>query len=233
MFRRFRAKIRVYGNRRHGCSFKATINFLIWNNVELVGLQNCNLGFWKFRKLKTIKIFDNCFLFQNFNPQNHNFQKTGQHVRGKWLINMCTKFQVNIFKKWLRYDIKHVNNRHFHVISGLYHNFPNFIFWPILMLQKVFYGHFSRFLRKSDLKTCIAALSYEIFCLTFFTWWPDMTLTSIMVIKHSKWYLQMSETLSMPISWLCLCLTSQFCSPMSPSPKCRTFWLWPDLWRHS
>ena len=66
-----------------------------------------------------------------------------------------------------------------------------------------------------------------------FTWWPDMTLTSIMVIKHSKWYLQMSETLSMPISWLCLCLTSQFCSPMSPSPKCRTFWLWPDLWRHS
>ena len=71
------------------------------------------------------------------------------------------------------------------------------------------------------------------FCLTFFTWWPDMTLTSIMVIKHSKWYLQMSETLSMPISWLCLCLTSQFCSPMSPSPICRTFWLWPDLWRHS
>ena len=73
----------------------------------------------------------------------------------------------------------------------------------------------------------------RFFCLTFFTWWPDMTLTSIMVMKHSKWYLQMSETLSMPISWLCLCLTSQFCSPMSPSPKCRTFWLWPDLWRHS
>ena len=46
-----------------------------------------------------------------------------------------------------------------------------------------------------------------------------MTLTSIMVMKHSKWYLQMSETLSMPISWLCLCLTSQFCSPMSPSPE--------------
>ena len=37
-----------------------------------------------------------------------------------------------------------------------------------------------------------------------------MTLTSIMVMKHSKWYLQMSETLSMPISWLCLCLTSHF-----------------------
>ena len=44
MFRRFRPKIRVYGNRRHGCSFKATINFLIWNDVELVVLQNWYLG---------------------------------------------------------------------------------------------------------------------------------------------------------------------------------------------
>ena len=70
----------------------------------------------------------------------------------------------------------------------------------------------------------------RIFCWTFFTWWPEMTFTFIMVTKHSKWYLQMSETLSMPISWLCLCLTSQFCSPMSPSPKNRTFSLWPDLW---
>ena len=120
----------------------------------------------------------------------------------------------------------------FYVISGLYRDFPNFIFWPILTLPKVFQGHFSRSVRKSGLKTCIAPLNHEIFCLTFFTWWPEMTLTSIMVTKHSKWYLQMSETLSMPISWLCLCLTSQFCSPMSPSPKCRTYWLWPDLWRH-
>ena len=99
MFRRFRAKIRVYGNRRHGCSFKATINFLIWNDVELVGLQNCYLRFWKFWKfLKISKIFDNFFLFQNFPPQNQNFQKTGQYVRAQWLMNMCTKFQVDIFK---------------------------------------------------------------------------------------------------------------------------------------
>ena len=33
----------------------------------------------------------------------------------------------------------------------------------------------------------------KFFCLTFFTWWPDMTLTSIMIIKYSKWCLQMSE----------------------------------------
>ena len=82
-------------------------------------------------------------------------------------------------------------------------------------------------------KTCIAPLNHGLFCLTLFylVTWDDPEL--YYGTKHSKWYLQMSETLSTPISWLCLCLTSQFCSPMSPSPKCQTFWLWPDLWRHS
>ena len=61
-----------------------------------------------------------------------------------------------------------------HVFSGLDRAFPNFVFWPILTLQKVFLGHFSRSLRKSKLKTCIAALNHEFFCLTFFTWWPEM-----------------------------------------------------------
>ena len=91
---------------------------------------------------------------------------------------------------------------------------------------------FPRSLRKSDLKTCIAVLYPDFFCLTFFTWWPEMTLTCIMVTKHKKWYLQMSVTLFMPIHWLCLRLTSKFYSPMSPSPKSRKFLLWPDLWRH-
>ena len=54
----------------------------------------------------------------------------------------------------------------FHVISGLYRAFQ--IFLPILTLQKVFYGIFSRSLRKSDLKTCIAALNHDFF--SFFTW---------------------------------------------------------------
>ena len=31
-------------------------------------------------------------------------------------------------QKWLRYDIKHVKTVTFHVISGLYRDFPNFIF---------------------------------------------------------------------------------------------------------
>ena len=47
----------------------------------------------------------------------------------------------------------------FHVISGLYRDFTNFIFRPILTFQIVFEGHFSRSLRKLNLKTCIAALN--------------------------------------------------------------------------
>ena len=39
---------------------------------------------------------------------------------------------------------------------------------------------------------CSAYIS--IFCFTFFTRWPEMTLTCIMVTKHWYWYLQMSET---------------------------------------
>ena len=103
MFSRFRLKIRVYGHRRHECSFKATINCLTWNDGEFVGLQNCSrisdLGFSKFWNFETIsKFFNIFFFFQDFPPQNQNFQKAVQHVRGQWLMNMCTKFQVDVFK---------------------------------------------------------------------------------------------------------------------------------------
>ena len=88
MFRRFRAKIRVYGNRRHGCSFKATINFLIWNDVELVGLQNCYLGLWKFWKFLKISKFSTIFSFSNFPPQNQFFFKKPDNMlegNGWWI----------------------------------------------------------------------------------------------------------------------------------------------------
>ena len=52
--------------------------------------------FWKFSKIS--EIFNIFFSFQNFPPQNQNFQKTVLYVRGKWLINMYTKFQVDIFE---------------------------------------------------------------------------------------------------------------------------------------
>ena len=136
-------------------------------------------------------------------------------------------------EKWLRYDIKHVKNRHLSRHFGTLPWFSEFYFLTDFDASKSVLGSFFAFFAKIWPKNMYRSSKSRFFLLTFFTWWPDMTLTSIMVMKHSKWYLQMSETLSMPISWLCLCLTSQFCSPMSPSPKCRTFWLWPDLWRHS
>ena len=149
------------------------------------------------------------------------------------MADYMRKISSRYLQQWLRYDIKHVKNRHFSRHFGTLPIFSESYFFTDFDTSMSVLGSFSRSLRKSYLKTCIAPLNHEIFCLTFFTWWLEMTLTSIMVTKHSKWYLQISETLSMPISWLYLCLTSQFCSPMSPSPKYRTFWLWPDLWRHS
>ena len=60
---------------------------------------------------------------------------------------------------------------------------------PIMVLWYYFSGHLLWYygsLRKSDVKTCITALNPEIFYLTFFTWWPEMILTYIMVTKHRK-----------------------------------------------
>ena len=228
MFRRFRPKLRVYENRRHGCSFKATINFLIWNDVDLVGLQNCYLGFWKFWKfLKSFKIFNIFFLFQNFPPQNQNFQKKSYNMlegNGWWICPQNFKWiSSKMAEIWWKTCKKNRHfSRHFGTLPWLS---ECYFLTDFDAFKGVLGSFFAFFLRKSDLKTCIAAVNHEKKnCLTFFTWWPEMTLTSIMVAKHSKWYLQMSEKLSMPISWLCSCLTSQFCSPMSPSPNVEHFY---------
>ena len=97
-------------------------------------------------------------------------------------------------QKWLRYDGKRVKTGTFHVISGLPW-FSEFHFLTDFDASKSVLGSFFAFFAKIWPKTCTAALNHDFFCLTFFTWWPEMTLTSIMVAKHSKWYLQMSETL--------------------------------------
>ena len=96
MFRRFRQKIRVYENRRHGCSFKATINFLIWNDVELVGLQNCYLGFWNFLKFPKFSTF--CFFFKIFPLKIKIFKKPYYMLEGNgWWI--CTQNLKSITSK--------------------------------------------------------------------------------------------------------------------------------------
>ena len=141
------------------------------------------------------------------------------------------KISSRCLKKWLRYNIKHVKNRHFSHHFGTLPWFYEFCFLTDFDASKSVLGSFFAFFAKIWPNNMYRS-SKSRFFFTFFTWWPEMTLTCIMVTKHRKWYLQMSVTLSMPIHWLCLRLTSKFYSPMSPSPKSRKFWLWPDLWRH-
>ena len=143
------------------------------------------------------------------------------------------KISSRYLQKWLRYSIKHVKNRRFSRHFGTLPWFSEFCFLTDFDASKSVLGSFFAFFAKIWPKNMYrSSKSRFFFCLTFFTWWPEMTLTCIMVTKHRKWYLQMSVTLSMPIHWLCLRLTQKFYSPMSPSPKSRKFWLWPDLWRH-
>ena len=130
MFRRFRPKIRVYGNRRHGCRFKATINFLIWNDGELVVLQNCYLGFWKFWKFSKIsKIFNNFFSFSKFSPSKSTFSKNRNICQRAMTDKYVHKISSRYLQKWLRYDIKHVRNRHFSHHSGTLPWFSEFYFF--------------------------------------------------------------------------------------------------------
>ena len=66
----------------------------------------------------------------------------------------------------------------FHVISRLYRDFPNFVFWPILTLQKVFRVIFRVLCEITDRKTCIAALNHEFYLFDLFhlVTWDDLDL---------------------------------------------------------
>ena len=110
-------------------------------------------------------MFNNSFLFQNFPLKIFFLKKNVKCVRGQGLMNICTKFQVGTYlQKWLRYDIKHVKNRHF----GTLPRFSEFYFFTDFDASKSVLGSFSRSLRESDLKTCIAALTHEFFA------WPSL-----------------------------------------------------------
>ena len=143
------------------------------------------------------------------------------------------KISSRYLQKWLRYNIKHVKNRHFSRHFGTLPWFSEFYFLTDFDASKSVLGSFFAFFAKIWPKNMYRSFKSR----NYFVWpfslgdlrWPWPVLWSQ---KHRKWYLQMSVTLSMPIHWLCLRLASKFYSPMSPSPKSRKFWLWPDLWRH-
>ena len=190
MFRRFRAKIRVYGNRRHGCSFKATINFLIWNDVVLVGLQNCYLGFSKFWKfLKIFKIFNNFFSFSKFPPSKSKFSKNRSICSRAMADEYVYKISSRYLQKWLRYDIKHVKNRHFSRHFGTLPWFSEFYFLTDFDASKSVLGSFFAFFAKIWPKNMYRSSKSRI----FFAWpflpgdltWPWPLLWSWSTVKDA------------------------------------------------
>ena len=151
------------------------------------------------------------------------------------LNSNADKFMYKIWnpylQKWLSFDIKHVKNRHFsrHFVTAMI--ILILFFDQYWRFKKCFRVIFRAFLAKTWLQTYVPGLHPEFFWLDLFylVTWDDLDL----YYGHkAQVTIQMPETLSMPIHWLCLRLTSKFCSPMSQSPKCLTFQLLPDLWRH-
>ena len=135
-------------------------------------------NFENFENFKNIHFL----FFSNIFPSKSKFSTTKnvKYVRGQCQINMWHVYTISslYLQKWLRYDIKHVKNRRVSPFSRLYRDFPNFVFWPTLTFQKVLQGHFSRSLRKFDLKTCIAALNSDFFLFDLFylVTWDDLDL---------------------------------------------------------
>ena len=90
---------------------------------------------------------------------------------------MVRKFASRYLDKWLIYYIKHVKNRHFDVISGLYRDFPNCIFLTDFYASKSVLGSFFAFFVKTDLKTCITALNPDFLdCLFYLVTWDNLAL---------------------------------------------------------
>ena len=126
------------------------------------------------RILKNLKIpqnfqnFRQFFFFLKISPLKIKiFKKTGQHVRGQWLINMCTKFQVDIFKNGWDMTENMSKTGTFHVISGLYRDFPNYIFLTGFDASKGVLGSFFAFFAKIWPKNMYRSSKSRIFF-----YWP-------------------------------------------------------------
>ena len=68
-------------------------------------------------------------------------------------------------------------------------------------------------------RTCIAGLYPETFGLTFFTCWPEMTLTYYGQKAQEMILTNVRDTLSTPIPWLRLRLTSKFAHANVTKPE--------------
>ena len=133
---------------------------------------------------KNIKIV----YFRNIFPLKQNFHKSMQYVRWQWLMNMCIKFQVDV-KKWLRYDIKHVENNQICPFSL-------FLFLTDFDFSKSVFGAFLCSLRKVDLTTCIVVPYHNFF--RGVDLFYRMTLTCIMFKLNAKNCLRWSQRTYIP-----------------------------------
>ena len=163
MFRRFWPTKWVYGNGRHWCSFKGTINWLIWNDVELVGLQNCYLGsskFWKFTKKCPFFFFSRQF------PPKLKFSKNRNICQRVMSHEYVYKISSLYLQKWLRYNIKHVKNRSFSRHFGTLPWFSEFRFLTDFDALKSVFGSFFAFFAKIWPKNMYCSSKSRI----FFVW---------------------------------------------------------------
>ena len=121
------------------------------------------------------------FIFLKHFPLKTKFSKKARNLldgNGWWIcVYNFKSISSKIAELWHKTCLKQPN----------FFIFDIFIFWTILIFQKVFLGHFSCSLRKVDLKTCIAVY------ITFFLggWpflpddlrWPWPVICSIWMLK--------------------------------------------------
>ena len=149
---------------------------------------------------------------------------------------MSHEYAYNIssryLQKWLKYSIKHVKNRHFSRHFGTLPWFSEFCFLTDFNASKSVLGSFFAFFAKIWPKNMYRSSKSRNFLFDLFhlVTWDDLDLyyghkAQEMIVTD------VSHTIHAD-SLALFALNIEILLPMSPSPKSRKFWLWPDLWRH-
>ena len=172
MSRRFRPKIRVYGNHRHGCSFKLQSIVLLYEMT-----WNCRATKLLSEIFKILKItknhlsFQHFFFFFNIFPLEikiFNKKVYSSEGNGWWISVQNFK---SIYSKMAEMWHKTCHKHTFHVISGPYRDFP---FFTDFDASKGVLESFFAFFAKIWLNNMYhSSKSRNYFYFTFFSWWPE------------------------------------------------------------
>ena len=140
------------------------------------------------------------------------------------------KISSRYLQKWLRYNIKHVKNRHLSRHFATLPWFSEFCFLTDFDASKSVLRSFFAFFAKIWPKNMYRSSKSR----NFFVWpfhlvtWHDLDLYYGHKVQEMI-LTDVSDTIHADSLAL---FASKFYSPMSPRSKSRKFWLWPDLWRH-